>query len=80
DQSTAATSGDWSTAATSGYHSVALAAGKQSKAKASAGSAIVCVYRDNDGKLIHIRAGIAGIDVKADTWYTLDAEGNFVEV
>jgi hypothetical protein len=43
------------------------------------GSAIVLCYRDEDYRLIHIRAGIAGKDVKADTWYSLDADGEFVE-
>jgi len=58
---------------------VAIATGYQSKAKASAGSAIVLVYRDEDMKLVHIRAGIAGKDIKADTFYTLDAHGEFQE-
>jgi hypothetical protein len=61
-------------------NAVAMASGYESKAKASAGSAIVCVYRDEEYNLVHIKAGIAGKDVKADTWYTLNAKGKFVEV
>ncbi|HEX5464443.1 MAG TPA: hypothetical protein VFW88_06975 [Burkholderiales bacterium] len=93
DQSAATNTGNQSAATNTGNQSaatiesepgvnknaVAIATGYQSKAKASAGSAIVCVYRDDNYNLVHIRAGIAGKDVKPDTWYTLDATGEFVE-
>lgn len=50
-------------------------------AKASEGSAIVCVYRDNEFRLVHIKAAIAGQEgIKADTFYTLNSDGEFVEV
>ena len=61
-------------------HAVAVALGHQSKAKAPAGSAIVCVYRNGNGELVHIRAAKVGDGIKPDTWYSLDASGNFVEV
>jgi len=64
-----------------GKDSVAVATGYQNKAKACAGSAIVLCYRDDDGKLIHIRAAMVGQDgIEPDVWYHLDADGNFVEV
>ena len=45
------------------------------------GSAIVCVYRDDDGSLIHIRASKVGENgIKPNTWYTLNKDGEFVEV
>lgn len=90
DRSTAATSGDLSTAATSGYRSTAIASGKNSvaiafgseaKSKAVDGSAIVCCYFDNSGELIHICASKVGENgIKPDTWYTLNEDGEFIEV
>ena len=85
DRSAATNTGDWSAATVESphgknIHAVAIAVGYQSKAKASLGSAIVCVYRNEKWDLIHIRAGIAGEDVKADTWYMLDENGYFIEV
>ena len=80
-QSTAATSGDWSTAIASGKNSVAIAFGSEAKSKAVDGSAIVCCYFDNSGELIHIRASKVGKNgIKPDTWYTLNKDGDFVEV
>ena len=81
DWSTAATSGDWSTAIASGKNSVAIAFGGRAKSKAVDGSAIVCCYFDNSGELIHIRASKVGKNgIKPDTWYTLNEDGEFVEV
>ena len=90
NQSAATNTGDWSAATNtgnrsaakvSGKHSVAAALGENSKAKAGAGGAIVCVYRNDDGDLIHIKASKVGENnIKADTWYTLDSDGEFVEV
>ncbi|MBS6046533.1 MAG: hypothetical protein KH843_01870, partial [Haemophilus haemolyticus] len=40
-----------------------------------------CVYRNDDGELIHIKASKVGENnIKADTWYTLDEFGEFIEV
>jgi len=81
DRSTAATSGDWSTAIASGKNSVAIAFGSEAKSKAVDGSAIVCCYFDNSGELIHIRASKVGESgIKPDTWYTLNEDGEFIEV
>ena len=89
-QSVATNTGDWSVATNtgnrsvaevSGEQSIAVALGWQSKAKASIDGAIVCVYRNDDGELIHIKASKVGENnIKADTWYTLDDIGEFVEV
>ncbi|QJR79645.1 hypothetical protein CA267_001940 [Alteromonas pelagimontana] len=78
--SAASNTGDYSAASVEGKHSVAMASGYQSKAKAAEGSAIVLVYRNDEGDLLHIRAAIAGKEVKADTWYKLDSDGEFIEV
>ncbi|ELN2739713.1 hypothetical protein RZA61_005236, partial [Pluralibacter gergoviae] len=80
-QSAASNTGDYSAAEVSGSHSVAAAFGIESKARASASSAIVLCYRDEDGELIHIRASKVGENgIKPDTWYTLNADGLFEEV
>ena len=79
--SAATNTGDRSAAEVSGEQSIAVALGWQSKAKASIDGAIVCVYRNDDGELIHIKASKVGENnIKADTWYTLDDIGEFVEV
>ncbi|HHV7109493.1 TPA: DUF7666 domain-containing protein, partial [Haemophilus influenzae] len=76
DQSAATNTGDRSVAEVSGKQSIAVALGWQSKAKASINGAIVCVYRNHDGELIHIKASKVGENnIKADTWYTLDEIG-----
>ena len=79
--SAATNTGERSAAEVSGEQSIAVALGWQSKAKASINGAIVCVYRNDDGELIHIKASKVGENnIKADTWYTLDDIGEFVEV
>ena len=81
DWSAATNTGNQSAAEVSGKQSIAVALGWQSKAKASINGAIVCVYRNHDGELIHIKASKVGENnIKADTWYTLDEIGEFVEV
>ncbi|HBP5153032.1 TPA: hypothetical protein L5659_006528 [Pseudomonas aeruginosa] len=88
-QSAASNTGDYSAASNTGYQSAAEVSGKESvaaslgiegRARASAGSAIVLCHRDNEGRLIHIRASKVGENgVEPDTWYQLNAEGEFVE-
>ena len=80
NRSVASNTGYYSAAEVSGLQSIACALGAVSKAKAAAGGAIVCVYRNDDGDLIHIRSAKVGDDgIKADTWYMLDDTGEFVE-
>jgi hypothetical protein len=87
DRGAASSTGYQGAASSTGKHSVAMAAGIEGKAMASAGSAIVLCYRDTDvacddyGRILHIRAAIAGQDgIEADTWYQLNADGDFVKV
>ncbi|MDU0699522.1 hypothetical protein Q8W87_05435 [Pseudomonas aeruginosa] len=87
--SAASNTGNYSAASNTGYQSAAEVSGKESvaaslgiegRARASAGSAIVLCHRDNEGRLIHIRASKVGENgVEPDTWYQLNAEGEFVE-
>ena len=80
DQSVATNSGRQSAAVVEGLNSVAIAVGAQSKAKAAIGGAIICVYRDDDGNLTHIRASKVGENgVKPNVYYKLDEDGEFVE-
>jgi hypothetical protein len=81
DQSAAANTGYQSAASVEGKHSVAISTGYEGRAKASETGAICLVYRDENYNLIHIRAARVGQDgIKADTWYSLNANGDFVEV
>ncbi|HDY6401176.1 TPA: hypothetical protein RRB38_002387 [Pseudomonas aeruginosa] len=89
NRSAASNTGDCSAASNTGYQSAAEVSGKESvaaslgiegRARASAGSAIVLCHRDDEGRLIHIRASKVGENgVEPDTWYQLNAEGEFVE-
>ncbi|MEN3257500.1 hypothetical protein AAH678_01500 [Sodalis endosymbiont of Spalangia cameroni] len=80
DWSAATNTGDWSAADVSGFGSVAASLGAQGKAKASEGSAIVLCYRNDEGDIIHIRASkVSDNGVKPDTWYVLNANGEFEE-
>ncbi|VWD49581.1 hypothetical protein BLA17378_08619 [Burkholderia aenigmatica] len=83
----AATASGYSGAATaSGRHSAAMASGFDGRARGIDGAALFLVYRDADvdgydyGRIIHAKALIVGRDsVKADTWYSLNAEGEVIE-
>ena len=81
DYSAASNTGDYSAASVSGKESVAVATGRKSKAKGAESCAIVLVYRDDDGELVHIRASKVGENgIKPNVWYSLDENGEFVEV
>ena len=59
---------------------MAVGVGYQNKARAPEGSAIVLAFRGGDGEIIHIRASKVGDNgVKANTWYQLSDDGEFVE-
>ena len=80
NRSAATNTGDRSAAEVTGDHSIAAALGYSSKAKAGESGAIVCVYRDDDNELVHIRASKVGENgIEAGKWYTLNESGEFVE-
>ena len=80
DYSAATNTGNWSAAEVTGAHSVAAALGYESKAKAGESGAIVCVYRNDDNELVHIRISKVGENgIEAGKWYTLNESGEFVE-
>lgn len=67
-------------ATASGYSGAATASGRHGKAKGKEGCALFLVYRDSDWKIVHAKAAIVGQDgIKADTFYTLNADGALVE-
>ncbi|EAM8407035.1 hypothetical protein AB223_04410 [Salmonella enterica] len=90
NRSAATNTGDWSAATNTGNRSAAEVSGSQSvaasfgiegKARSSEGGAIVLCYRDENGGLIHIRASKVGENgIKADVWYQLNEDAEFVEV
>ena len=64
----------------SGYGGVAAEFNGTGKAKSAVGGAIVCINRNSDGSIRHIRASKVGENgIKADVFYTLNANGEFVE-
>ena len=91
-KSASSATGNWSASTTTGHYSesqiiekedcfgVAVGVGYQNKARAPEGSAIVLAFRGGDGEIIHIRASKVGDNgVKANTWYQLSDDGEFVE-
>ena len=81
DQSASSATGDRSASSAEGVAAVAMNIGQFGKAKASEGGAIVLCYHNDDGTLRHIRAAKIGEHgIKPDTWYSLDADGKFVEL
>ena len=88
-QGAAQASGYQGAAQALGKFSTAAATGVDGRARGAEGSALFLVYRDVSGdwddqtygRIVHARAVIVGQDgIKPDTWYTLDADGNVVEV
>lgn len=76
----AATTGNWANAATTGEGAVSAVLGRRGKAMAGEGGAIVIAHRDDDGNLLGVKGAMVGQDgIKPGVWYTLDADGRFVE-
>jgi hypothetical protein len=80
DHGAALVTGDYGAASATGESSVAVATGVDGRAKGAEGCAIVIGYRDNSGKLTHIRASLVGENgIKPGVWYVLDKDGEFRE-
>lgn len=61
--------------------SLAISLGGDGRARAGAGGAIVLVRRDNRGALLDVRCAKVGQNgIKANTWYSLNEQGEFEEV
>ncbi len=79
EDATATNTGDWSAASVEGHESIAIVTGYDSKAKGALNCFIVIAERNNEGKLLNVKAArVDGKTIKADTYYKL-IEGEFVE-
>jgi hypothetical protein len=86
DQSASSATGNYSsvcivdTDAIKSKESIAAGFGYKNKAKASAGSWIILANRNNNGEILHIKSAKAGVEIEADTWYTITDSGEFVKI
>ena len=70
-----------SPASATGYLGAAISVGYKGRAMAGDTGAIVLAYRNEDCEIIHIRASKVGDNgIKAGVWYSLNEDGEFVEV
>ena len=80
DSGAASATGYSGAASATGEKSAAMASGRHGRAMGASGCAIFLVHRDANWNITHAKAAIAGKDVKAHTWYSLNEAGEFVEV
>jgi hypothetical protein len=81
NQGAAFATGDYGAASATSYRGAAMSVGYQGRAMGADGCALFLVYRDDDYKIIHAWAGIAGQGgIRPDVFYTLGADGKPVEV
>ena len=87
----ASNSGDMGAASNSGTRGAASNSGNRgvaadfngicTKVMSCESGAIVCINRDEEGNIRHIRASKVGDNgIKQNTWYSLDENGDFMEV
>lgn len=80
-QGAASATGCYGAASATGDQGAAIAVGYQGRAMAGETGAIVLAYRNEDGEIIHVRASKVGDNgIKAGVWYSLNEDGEFVEV
>lgn len=80
DRSAATNTGHYSAASVEGEDSIAIATGYEGRAKGALGCYIVVAERDDEYKLLDVKATkVDGDIIKADTYYML-VNGEFVEV
>ena len=76
----ASNSGDSGAASNSGDRGIAADFSGTGRSRSCANGAIVCVNRDDEGNIRHIRASKVGENgIKPDVWYVLDDAGEFAE-
>ena len=77
----ASSTGDHGAASSTGASGVAMASGFNGRAMGADGNALFLVFRSDDGSIKHAKSAIVGqAGIKSGIWYSLDADGNFVEV
>ena len=80
-ESPASATGDQGAASATGYRGAASATGCEGRAQGTDGNALFLVFRDDDYHIVHAKAAIVGRDgIKPNTFYTLNENGEFVEV
>jgi hypothetical protein len=80
-QGAASSTGYQGAASSTGYQGAAMASGYAGRVMGAEGNALFLVFRDDELKIVHARAAIVGQDgIKPNVWYSLSAEGQFVEV
>ncbi len=81
DQGAASATGTRGAASATGYQGAAIASGYEGRASGIDGNALFLVFRDDNYNIVHAKAAIVGRDgIKANTFYTLSKDGEFVEV
>jgi len=80
DNAKQASSGNYAQQASSGNNCIIVNAGLNGKAKIGPSGCIVLSRWSKSEKRYRVSVGYEGENIKKDTWYTLDDEGNFVEV
>ena len=79
DNSRLAASGYCSQLAASGENSIIASSGLDSKFSLGTGGCAAIPYRD-ENKKVRFAVAYVGENIKADTWYQVNAKGEFVEV
>ena len=70
-----------SPASATGDQGAAMASGYEGRAKGALGNALFLVFRDENYNIVHAKAAIVGENgIKPDVFYTLNANGEFIEV
>jgi hypothetical protein len=73
------TTANYSQLAASGDYSIAVSSAPNCQAKAGKNGTIVLTRWVESEKRYRVSVGYVGENIKADTWYKLDDDGNFVE-
>ena len=72
-------SGDSARIAATGQNATVCSAAPGAKARAAAGGVLALAWFDTAAQRPRVAVGYVGEGLQADTWYTLDEAGNFVE-
>jgi len=80
DYGAASSTGNRGAASSTGVAGAAMASGYQGRAKGARGNALFLVHRADDGAITKVGAALVGENgIQPDTWYSLDASGQFVK-
>ncbi len=80
-QGAASATGARGAASATGWQGAASATGVRGRAMGAEGCALFLVYRDDEGAILHVWAGLVGQGgVKPLVWYTLGEDGSPTEV